>query len=319
MGGGGPATWVPSPGEAGRAVSGSHLSLCAGRRRLTEHGAMNARSARWFGGVGWAVLSGWLIGLGEAAATGLFADPRLEAAVRQQVFTKRYTDEPLVEADVIGVSTIEARGRGIESLAGLERCRNLAMLDLAGNRVLDLGPLSGLTRLQFLDVQSNRVETLAPLGKVTGLQYLHAARNGLTDVAPLSGLTNLSALYLSGNRIEDIGPLVHLRRLASLYLDGNRIESLAGIEWLRGLTVLSLSDNRVADPEPLTGLERVQLLFLDRNRIQDLEPLVRWVKGDEEQRFAPFLRLHLAGNPLGTVARQRQIPEIETAGVKVFR
>ena len=85
------------------------------------------------------------------------------------------------------------------------------------------------------------------------------------------------------------------------------------------MTILSLSDNRISDPEPILGLDRVQMLFLERNRLLDLEPLVRWVTGDSEQRFAPFLRMYLAGNPLGTDARQRQIAEIEAAGAKVFR
>jgi hypothetical protein len=74
----------------------------------------------------------------------IFADKRLEAAVRQQVFAKRGTQEPLTAADVGTVSTVSAPFAGITNLTGLEHCRSLAMLELPGNRIVDLRPLSGL-------------------------------------------------------------------------------------------------------------------------------------------------------------------------------
>jgi hypothetical protein len=160
----------------------------------------------------------------------LFPDPNLEAAVRQQVFAKRHNSEPLVEADVVNVSTIDAKHRGITNLAGLEKCRSLAMLDIAGNSVTDLSPLSNLARLQFLDAQSNRISDLKPLASMTALQYLHLADNKVSDISPLAGLTNLASLYLSRNEVECIAPLRRLSRLASLYLDGNRIMDIRPLE-----------------------------------------------------------------------------------------
>jgi hypothetical protein len=79
------------------------------------------------------------------AAPPLFPDPKLEAVVRKYVFDKRDTDKPLVEADVINISTIEGKGLGVTNLTGLEKCVNLASLDLAKNRVRDLGALAGMT------------------------------------------------------------------------------------------------------------------------------------------------------------------------------
>ncbi len=275
---------------------------------------------RWKGG-GVGLLGAMLVmgGMHWQSMAALFPDPNLESAVRRQVFAKRDSDAPLVEEDVVNISTVEGGNRGITNLAGLEKCRALAMLELPGNQVSDLTPLEGLSRLQFVDLQSNRVANLAPLGKVTALQYLQLAANVVKDLAPLAGLTNLSALYLSGNRIEDVKPLRDLHRLASLYLDRNRLEAMDGVEGLHGLSSLSLSDNRLSDLEPITGLTEVRYLFLERNRIQDLSVLVTWVKSDTDQRFAPYLNLYLAGNPLGTLARERQVPELEAAGVRVHR
>jgi Leucine-rich repeat (LRR) protein len=126
-------------------------------------------------------------------------------------------------------------------------------------------------------------------------------------------------LYLSGNRVEDHAPLLGLRRLASLYLDDNRLRRIDGLGKLRTLSTLSLSGNRIEDLAPLAGLDTLQHLFLERNRIQDLSPVVRWVKSDTAQRFAPFLNLYLEGNPLGTTARRTQLGELGAAGVRVHR
>lgn len=247
----------------------------------------------------------------------LFADPQLEAAVRKQVFAKRDNLEPLVEADVVQVSTVDARNRDITRLTGLEKCRNLAMIELGGNDVAELAPLAGLPKLQYLDLQGNRVEDLGPIATNTALQYLHLAGNGIRSVASLAGLTNLSALYLTGNRIEDLGPLLGLRRLSSLYLDSNRLRTIEGLGRLRGLSSLSLSGNRISDLRPLAALDSLQYLFLERNRVQDLGAVIEWVRSDQQQRFAPFLNLYLGGNPLGSAARTKQIEVLRGLGVRV--
>lgn len=267
----------------------------------------------------WAAVVLPVISSGVASAGTLFPDAQLEEAVRAQVFAKRQSREPLVEADVVNVSTVDARHRGIRSLAGLEKCRNLAMIELGGNQIVDLTPLSGLARLQYLDIQSNRVETLEPLRGVPALQYLHAAQNRIVLLGPLTALTNLAALYLGGNRVEDLQPLLALPRLSSLYLERNRIRRLDGIGQLRSLSSLSLAGNRISELSPLQGLDRLQYLFLESNRIQDLQPLIRWVSADQEQRFAPFLNLYLGGNPLSSVARRSQWDALAKTGVRVHR
>jgi internalin A len=281
---------------------------------------MQSLRQRW----GWAaqiLVLGWVVGLGTslpAAPMDLFPDAGLEAAVRSQVFAKRGNREPLVEADVAQVSTIVARGRGIRSLAGLEKCRSLAMLDVAANDVTDLGPLAGLARLQFLDLQSNRVSELGPLANVTTLQYLHLGDNAVGEVSALAGLTNLATLHLSGNRVSSIAPLMGLHRLTSLYLNDNWLSSMDGIGSLRSLSSLALSGNRISDLKPLQGLNGLQYLFLERNQIRDLDDLQVWLKKDESERFAPYIQIYLAGNPLGSVARRRSVPALKAAGIRIL-
>ena len=71
----------------------------------------------------------------RAAAEGVFPDKNLEAVVRQYVFEKRNNEEPIVEDDVVNISTIVGKGKGIKDLTGLEKCRSLALLDLEGNEI----------------------------------------------------------------------------------------------------------------------------------------------------------------------------------------
>jgi len=79
----------------------------------------------------------------KKAAMSIFKDKNLEKAVRRYVFEKRDSEEPIVAKDVENISTIKATGLGITDLSGLEHCRSLAALNIAGNRVSDLTPITG--------------------------------------------------------------------------------------------------------------------------------------------------------------------------------
>src|SRR6185436_3626770 len=74
-------------------------------------------------------------------APAVFPDKNLEAAVRKFVIEKRDTDKPLTESDLANLSTIKGNNLGITNLSGLEKCVNLALLDLANNKITDLSPI----------------------------------------------------------------------------------------------------------------------------------------------------------------------------------
>ena len=58
----------------------------------------------------------------EAPQIPIFPDKNLEAVVRKSVYAKRNTDEPITEEDVLNISTVKGRGKGIRDLTGLEKC-----------------------------------------------------------------------------------------------------------------------------------------------------------------------------------------------------
>ena len=262
-------------------------------------------------GIGWAEESA------PEPEEPIFPDKNLEAVVRQSVYAKRNNDEPITESDVLNVSTVKGRGKGIRDLTGLEKCRSLALLDLAGNQITDISPVTDLPRLQSLDLSDNAISDVSPLATLPALQYIELSDNQVSDLKPLSSLTNLSALYLGYNRIQYIYPILNLPKLASLHLSVNEIESIEGIGSLKWLSSLSLDGNKIFNLYPLEELKNLNFLDLQYNRVSDIGPLISAVKTDYEgeKRFAPFLRFYVRGNRIP----RGQLEKIKEYGVRVFR
>lgn len=270
-----------------------------------------------------AILAGMLSFALQAADStnkpvSVFADTRLEAAVRQQVFAKRGTQEPLTAADVGNVSTVSAPFAGITNLAGLEHCRSLAMLELPGNRIADLRPLSGLKQLQMLNLASNVVRNLAPLAEAPALQYVELSNNQVSDVAPLGQLPQLASVYLGRNRLASVAALTHCPRLTTVYLDDNKIASLAGFEVLKAMTTFSAARNRIADPAPVAGFRAPFSVNLSGNKVRKVDALETWLAPDlaGPRAFAPFVRIQLDGNPLSRVAK-KQVESLNSRGARI--
>ena len=68
----------------------------------------------------------------------LFPDKALEGAVREEL--KKGDKEELKEDDLKNLYFLRAKSKKIASLAGLEKCTNVELIDLAGNAIADLKP-----------------------------------------------------------------------------------------------------------------------------------------------------------------------------------
>lgn len=249
----------------------------------------------------------------------IFTDKNLEKAVRHQVFAKRHTDEPLYASDVKNVSTVNGKGLGIASLAGLEHCKSLASLELGDNRITDISPIKGLSRIQLLDLSNNEIEDISVVSTLTGLQYLEISQNKVTSLDALKPLENLSSLYASQNSITSIEPVLGLKKLSSLYLDHNDLEDISGIGALNRVGSFGLRGNRIKDLSPLKGARPGSFLFLEDNQITDLSPLIAMCKEDleSEKRFAPYVKIYLRGNPLLSDAAKAQLREMKELKLRV--
>jgi len=171
-------------------------------------------------GAALALIAVCLPALAQQDAAVTFKDKNLEAAIRAVLFDAK---SPLTEKNLANVFVLEATGKGITDLSGLEKCKNLALLNLGPfkdltkqttttNQVTDLGPLKDLTNLQSLNLAANKISNVGPLAGLSRLQYLELSDNQVSDVAPLAKLTSMASLYLSGNKISDLKPLGGLVR-----------------------------------------------------------------------------------------------------------
>jgi Leucine-rich repeat (LRR) protein len=254
------------------------------------------------------------------AAAPLIPDANLEKVVRSYVFEKKNNDMPLTEEDLrTKLFVLHGDGKGIKDLTGLEKCTNLLEIRLAKNEITDVKPLAALENLQSLDLAGNQIKDIAPLAGLKKLQYLQLENNQIEDAAPVAGLEKLFALYLTGNKIKDIAPVAGLGKLASLYLGNNQIENIGPLAEVNRLSTLDLSGNPLADLSPLGKQTQVRILMVENCKISDLSPLVALCEADAGcgRNLAPFLRLYLENNPLSQDAKDKQIPALTAAGVRV--
>ncbi|QDU98754.1 leucine-rich repeat domain-containing protein [Lignipirellula cremea] len=255
-----------------------------------------------------------------AAGQSVIPDARLDAIVRKYVFEKRNNEEPLTADDLKTLSTIQGDATGVKSLDGLEHCHALLLLDLHGGQISDLQPLAELTDLQSLTLANNKISDINPLAKLTSLQYLQLAGNQVEDISVVAGFENLRTLDLTDNRVKDLKPLAKATKVWSLYLDGNQVSDLTPLSSLTWLSTLGLSRNQVKDLAPLQGSSEWKYLFLQENKIANLGELLKMAEADAAgpQRFAPFWRIYLAGNPLSDEAQQKQAEAIRKLGGRVL-
>lgn len=255
------------------------------------------------------------------AVAGPIPDKALEAAVRRQVFEKRDKPDELTEDDLKKVFILDGKNKGIKDLTGLEKCPNLAEINLAGNEIEKVDALKDLKNLQSLDLSKNKIVDITPIANIKALQFLELSNNQIASVEPLAELPKLSALYIAGNKIENPAPLAKLTKLSSLDLARNQIVDARAIApVVPTLMTLNLSENKLTDASLFAAAAPRMLLMLDKNQIADLGPLVESCRKDSEgdKRFAPFLRLYLIGNPLSEAAKGAQLETLKGFGVKIF-
>ncbi len=233
----------------------------------------------------------------------VFADGKLEAAVREAI--GKLTDD-LHERDVLALTTLDARYRGIADLEGIEHLVNLTQLDLSGNQIETLGPLSGLTKLTKLNLENNEIVSIEPLAMLSHLETLYLDNNHISGLSPLANLVQLITLYLWDNEIADLTALAGLENLTGLYLYFNDIVDISPLANLTQLTGLGLSWNQIVELAPLSSLTHLQRLYLDNNLIVSIASLV-----DNEGLNEGDI-LHLQGNPLPFEPDSESLKNLQT-------
>jgi hypothetical protein len=209
-----------------------------------------------------------------------FADPNLEKAIREKI---DQPTAPLSRLDLLVITELDASGRGIKHLEGIEALRRLAVLNLADNTIADLSPLARLSMLSELNLQNNQISDLESINfdqithlPIRSLNLRHNVdenQNKLSNISLLSELSQIEVLDLRENHIDDIGYLASLTNLRKLDLRENRISDIESLSGLQALESLNLRENHISDIDPLRRIYTLQELNIRENRVEDIEPL----------------------------------------------
>jgi Leucine-rich repeat (LRR) protein len=250
-------------------------------------------------------------------AQDLFPDKGLEAAVRREVFAKRYNTEALTQEDVKNISQVKAKGKAIKSLEGMQHCVSVREIDFENNEIVDLKPIAELKLIQSINLAGNKIENIEPLAALSRVQYLELSRNAVSDIYPLSNMSNMRSLYLSENKIEKIDVVKALPKVWTLYLAGNPVKDFTPVGEMKWLTSLDVKNCGVTDLSFLKNLTELNYVMAVDNKIADLGPLVEMANADKDRRFSPFWRLYLAGNPLEDKAKGEQVEALKKLGARI--
>lgn len=154
--------------------------------------------------------------------TVTFKDENLEKAIRDKI--KKQSGE-IYKTDVINIISLNASGKGIKDISGIENLVNLQILDLSHNQIKDISLLSDLNDLKTLNLSYNETRDISKLRGLDNLETLNLNSNEISDIGAVQALNNLKALNLSNNQISNINPLKGLTDLQTLWLNKNEISN----------------------------------------------------------------------------------------------
>ncbi|PKN94566.1 MAG: hypothetical protein CVU44_05645 [Chloroflexi bacterium HGW-Chloroflexi-6] len=223
------------------------------------------------------LLGGLLVAANLVDPVVHFTDPNLEAAIREKI---DQPTAPLSRLDLLAITDLDASGRDIKRLDGIEALRRLAVLNLADNVVEDLSPLANLSMLSELNLQNNQIFDLEFINfnQITHLplRSLSLRDNYIENIVPLSHFYGLQELNLRGNRIKNIESLAGLTGLVSLNLHSNPVETgLDGLSNLQNLQTLIMRNVVIGeDFHFLASLTKLQRLNIRNSAISDVSVLV---------------------------------------------
>lgn len=194
------------------------------------------------------------------------------------------------------VIELDLSHKGIYQLEGIEKFRNLEILNLRGNNVTDLSPLQGLMKLKVLDLGYNRIIDLekANFHLLNSLQLIElnldhniierseTEKVRLIDIHLLKHQPSLKRLSLEDNHIYDLKPLADLTQLEDLNLRENNLKNLNGLEQVTSLISVNLRQNQLTDITAIKNLNKLKYLNLHSNEdLVDVSALAGLVNLEE--------------------------------------
>lgn len=114
-----------------------------------------------------------------------------------------FTDEGLRTAVMA-----KAGAQDEDEILTQETAETITNLDASGKGITDLEGIQHLTELTNLSLDNNQIADITPLEKLTNLTYLYLNNNQIKDITPIEGLTKLTSLSATGQTIEHAGTTI---------------------------------------------------------------------------------------------------------------
>lgn len=160
------------------------------------------------------------------------------------------------------------------TLAGIGVLTQLHTLQAGNNNINDIDPVLKLRNLKVLSLEYNPLVNIEGIEQLTLLEYLNVGSCNLrTGLTSLSVLQNLTDLNISGNHISNLAPVYEIKSLKRLNLTDNNIKSLKGIEKLQNLEELFLTQNQVTDFLPLASIKNLKTVYTDVMSAEQMKKL----------------------------------------------
>jgi hypothetical protein len=223
--------------------------------------------------------------------TVVFDDQNLASLVSE--ILDKPADEIIVR-DMKLLLELDAAGKNIRRLGGLQHATELVRLNLEDNFIEDVSPLARMRRLEALNLRNNEIidleavnfQTLYRLQSLSKLSLRHNVKRPdpdfpgyqyrLQDISLLADFGGLTNLELRDNHIDDISPLAGLIQLSHLDISRNPLQNggISALSTLLNLHHLNLRECGVHDLAPLSELRLLRYLNLHSNdRIMSLRPI----------------------------------------------
>lgn len=174
-----------------------------------------------------------------------FPDASLESLIRDKIGKPSGL---ILSSDVKEIKVLNASGKDISSIEGLQYFTGTTSLDLSGNKISDLGPLKALTHIDTLNLEENSICDISPLASLTQLKQLQLNLNNINSISALKTMSHLNLLGLAYNQITDIKDLQDLTDLSCLILYNNPILDISALKKLPNLQTLNLIHIQTSDP-----------------------------------------------------------------------
>ena len=226
-----------------------------------------------------------------SAQTVNIPDANLRAAIAEAL--GKAPNTRVTATEMQRLTRLNASGRSISNLTGLEASRNLEDLRLNHNLISDISPLAGLIRLRVIELGDNAISDISPIKGLINLDGLHIPHNLISDLSPLRDLINLRWTNLGHNAIDDLSPLAGLIKLEWIALTENPLADLSPLAGLINLQNYHSWGTPIINLSALADLPKLRQINVCGGEISDISPLARATSLKE---------LYLVGNEISDLS-----------------